>query len=149
MWTRLFALVRSIAVSCVFVSIWTWFMPRWMAAEKGVALQLGSGWPLLLMVAGGIIAVRCILDFGWRGRGTPAPFDAPRQFVVSGFYRWVRNPMYIGMAIVLVGEALLLPPITTEMLVMLGVLAILFSLLVIFYEEPHLQELFGADYEQY
>jgi len=147
--TRLFALARSIAVSTLFVSIWTWFLPRWMAAEKGVTLRPASGWPVLLIILGGVVMLRCILDFGWRGRGTPAPFDAPRQFVATGFYRRVRNPMYLGMAIVLVGEALLLPPVTIEMLVMLGILAIVVPLFVMFYEEPHLQELFGEDYARY
>lgn len=147
--TRLFAVIRSIAISILFVSIWTWFMPRWIAAEKGVTLKPGTGWPVVLIVLGGIIMLRCVLDFGWRGRGTPFPLDAPRQFVATGFYRWVRNPMYVGMAITLIGEALLLPPITKEMLVMLAILAVLVSLLVIFYEEPHLQELFGEDYELY
>ena len=146
---RLFAVVRSIVVAALFVSLWTWFVPRWIAASKGVALDLVPGWPISLMVVGGAICVGCFLAFGWRGRGTPFPLDPPREFVAVGFYRWVRNPMYLGMALVMIGEALLLPAITTEMLIVTAILAALVTLLVVFYEEPHLHEVFGAEYDHY
>src|SRR3989442_9350533 len=46
-------------------------------------------------------------DFALVGRGTPAPFDSPRQLVATGLYRWVRNPMYLSALSLLVGEAAL------------------------------------------
>ena len=49
-------------------------------------------------VVGFAVALRCIWDFGWTGRGTPAPFVPPQRLVVVGFYRYVRNPMYVGFA---------------------------------------------------
>ena len=49
--------------------------------------------PSILGVA---VALRCIWDFGWTGRRTPAPMAPPRKLVVVGFYRYVRNPMYVG-----------------------------------------------------
>ncbi|HWW60101.1 MAG TPA: hypothetical protein VN181_01925, partial [Thermoanaerobaculia bacterium] len=94
---RAFVIARSIVVSTVFVSIWTWFFPRWFAMSKHVALTPRIGiTPIALMIAGGAIMLRCIWEFAWRGRGTPAPFDPPRRLVVTGFYRFVRNPMYVG-----------------------------------------------------
>src|SRR5215213_6448350 len=48
-------------------------------------------------VAGALIYARCVWDFAHRGRGTPAPIDAPRVLVVQGLYRYVRNPMYLGV----------------------------------------------------
>lgn len=146
---RLFAVVRSLFVAALFVSLWTWFLPRWIAAGKNVPLELHLGWPLVLIVIGGLIDLRCFLDFAWQGLGTPAPFDPPRRFVAVGFYRWVRNPMYLGFALVLIGEALLLPSITTEMLIMLAILAVTVWAFVVFYEEPHLHELFGEEYDRY
>jgi protein-S-isoprenylcysteine O-methyltransferase Ste14 len=149
MWKRLFAIVRTLIVGAIFVSLWTWFFPRWFAAGKGIPFELERGWPLVLMIAGGIVVVRCMLDFAWTGLGTPAPFDPPRRFVAVGFYRWVRNPMYLGMALVLIGEALLARGIRTEMFVMIVVLWGAVSLLVILYEEPNLKRLFGDEYEEY
>jgi protein-S-isoprenylcysteine O-methyltransferase Ste14 len=146
---RLFAVIRSIVVAALFVSLWTWFVPRWIAAAKGVPLHVVTGWPIALLATGGVICIGCFLAFGWRGRGTPFPLDPPREFVAVGFYRWVRNPMYLGMALVMIGEALLLPAITIELLIVTAILAALVTLLVIFYEEPHLHEVFGAEYDQY
>jgi protein-S-isoprenylcysteine O-methyltransferase Ste14 len=139
--------VRAAVVSALFVSLWTWFIPRWLAGG-----DLHPRWgivPVVLMVIGGAIMLRCIWDFARTGRGTPAPFDPPRRLVVAGLYRYVRNPMYLGMAIFLVGEALLLPEITREiLLVLLAAWAAVFAF-IFFYEEPTLRGLFGEDYTTY
>ena len=75
----------------------------------GPRLELGpakySGLVPLLIGLGMIL--RCFADFVRRGRGTPAPYDPPRELVVSGLYRYVRNPQYVGVVLVVVGEALL------------------------------------------
>ncbi|HEY3054138.1 MAG TPA: isoprenylcysteine carboxylmethyltransferase family protein [Thermoanaerobaculia bacterium] len=144
---QIFALARSIIVSIIFVSIWTWFIPRWIAGGK---LNPQLNWPaIVLMSIGGVIVLRCVFDFAWRGLGTPAPFDPPRRLVVTGLYRWVRNPMYVGMGIFLVGEALLLPSIRGEMLIMVAILWVVVTLFIIVYEEPTLRRTFGDDYERY
>ena len=57
-------------------------------------------------VAGGALALWCILTFALVGQGTPAPFDPPRKLVDQGPYGCVRNPMYIGAALALCGAAL-------------------------------------------
>lgn len=147
---RAFALVRAIVVAAIFVSIWTWFFPRWFAMGKGVALvPRWSVAAVVLMVIGGTIMVKCVWDFAWSGRGTPMPLDPPRRLVVNGFYRFVRNPMYVGMGVFLIGEALLLPAITREMLIMTLVLWIAVQILILAYEEPTLRRSFGEDYERY
>lgn len=144
---RLFALLRSLIFGSLFVSIWIWFVPRLIAGgplqpEPGVA-------SILLMVVGGSVMVWCVFDFGWRGLGTPAPFDPPRRLVVSGLYRWVRNPMYIGMGTFMVGEAMLLPSIMRAMLILITILWAVVTLFIVLYEEPTLRRLFGAEYENY
>ncbi len=147
MGTRLFALARAAVVAAVFVSLWTWFFPRWFAGG-----DLHPRWapiPLVLMAIGALIMLKCVWDFAWTGRGTPAPFDPPRRLVVTGLYRWVRNPMYVGMGIFLVGEALLLPQITRQMLIMVVVLWAIVTVFILVYEEPTLRRLFGSDYEEY
>ena len=148
--TRLFAIVRSLIVSTVFVSIWTWFMPRWLASSRGVTLV--PDWnpaAVVLMTIGGLIMLRCVWDFAWTGRGTPAPFDPPRRLVVTGLYRYVRNPMYVGVGIFLIGEALVLPAVRTQMLLMVVTLWFVVTAFVMLYEEPTLRGKFGEDYADY
>jgi protein-S-isoprenylcysteine O-methyltransferase Ste14 len=147
---RLLALSRALAIGAVFVSLWTWFVPRWIALGKGVSLepQLSPA-ALVLLVVGGAIMIKCVWDFGWTGEGTPAPFDPPRKLVVRGLYRWVRNPMYIGMGLVMIALILMLPPIRRELITLVLALWVAVSLFVVFYEEPALRGLFGERYVEY
>ncbi|MGZ5442737.1 MAG: methyltransferase family protein [Thermoanaerobaculia bacterium] len=147
MGTRLFAIARAVVVATIFILLWAWFIPRWLAG--GDLQPRWSVLPIALMAIGGAIMLRCVWDFAWTGRGTPAPFDPPRRLVVAGLYRRVRNPMYLGMFVFLVGEALLLPDITREMLIVLAGAAVLAHGFVFLYEEPKLRELFGDDYVEY
>lgn len=144
---RLFALLRSAFFATLFVSLWTWFVPRWMAG--GPLRPVWSLPAIALMIIGGAIMLRCVWEFAWTGRGTPMPLDPPRRLVVRGLYRWVRNPMYVGMATFLIGEALLLPDVRREMLILLAVLAVVVHAFVYFYEEPSLRRRFGDDYVAY
>ncbi|HEV3485096.1 MAG TPA: isoprenylcysteine carboxylmethyltransferase family protein [Vicinamibacterales bacterium] len=148
--SRLFALARSAVVASLFVSIWTWFFPRWFAASKNVRLQIEwAPLPIALVVLGAAIMLKCVWDFAWTGRGTPAPFDPPRRLVVTGLYRFVRNPMYVGMGLFLCGEALLLPAIAREMFLMIGICWLAVTIFIMVYEEPTLRRLFGEDYIEY
>ncbi|MBV8516386.1 MAG: isoprenylcysteine carboxylmethyltransferase family protein [Acidobacteria bacterium] len=147
--TRAFALLRSFVMAAVFVSMWTWFFPRWIAAGKGVALAPRIGWPLIPMALGLGVMLLCTWEFGWTGHGTPAPFDPPRRFVARGCYRFVRNPMYAGMLLCLLGEAFLLPPIRNELFWLAAIFAGAVTLLVLLYEEPKLQRSFGDEYAAY
>jgi len=144
---RLFAVFRTLIVSALFVSIWTWFLPRWIVGTGAFADPRPLGW--IVIGLGGVIAFGCALEFALRGLGTPAPFDPPRRLVISGFYRWVRNPMYVGMGIVLIGQAITFPMLTTTMLVMAVILWGAVTLFIIGYEEPTLREKFGDDYIEY
>lgn len=89
----------------------------------------------------------CAWDFAVTGRGTPAPIDPPKELVVRGLYRWMRNPMYVGVLSVVLGEALLF-----EAPMLVGLVAVAFAVfhsVVILYEEPVLREKFGEAYERY
>jgi len=102
---------------------------------------------LFLIVAGAGLLAACIWEFASRGRGTLSPVDPPKELVVQGLYRYVRNPMYLSVSTMLLGEALL-----ARSIALLGYWAIFFAaanLFVIVYEEPILRRQFGDSYERY
>ena len=141
--TRVFALIRTLIVAPLFVWLWTWLLPRWVLGPLRVVHR--EAW--IVVAIGAFIAGWCAFEFAWRGHGTPAPMDPPRRLVVSGLYRYVRNPMYVGFGILLIGEAWLIGRIEIiyEMLIALA----LVSTFVIVYEEPALRAKFGDDYLEY
>ena len=100
-----------------------------------------------LMVLGAWVYLRCAWDFAVVGRGTPAPLDPPRELVARGLYRYVRNPMYLGVLSVVVGEALFFESV--RLLQYAAVLAAGFHLFVVLYEEPALRRQFGESYGRY
>jgi len=86
-------------------------------------------------------------DFAFAGKGTPAPVDPPKILVSRRFYRIVRNPMYAGVELVLIGEAVFFMSLTLLAYALL--VWLLFHLFVVYYEEPHLRKEFGATYDEY
>jgi len=120
-----------------------------LASGAGPTLPLGPGrWVGILPLGLGLVVILwCFVDFVRHGHGTPAPYDPPRKLVVAGLYRSVRNPQYVGVILVAVGEVLL-----AEAVVLLGyaaLLAVAYHLFVRYYEEPTLSRLFGEAYLQY
>lgn len=110
-----------------------------------------SGWVFLLsltlLAAGGAMYAWCVWDFAVFGRGTPAPIDPPKKLVVRGLYRYTRNPMYVSVMTVIVGWAVLYQ---AEVLGLYAfALGLCFHLFIRSYEEPHLREVFGREYEEY
>jgi protein-S-isoprenylcysteine O-methyltransferase Ste14 len=57
-----------------------------------------------LWLIGTLIILRCFWDFTFKGRGTPVPLDPPKELVVTGFYRYVRNPIYVGVLLIFLGH---------------------------------------------
>lgn len=102
---------------------------------------------LALILVGAPILIRCIADFARFGRGTLAPVDPPKDLVIEGLYRCVRNPMYVGVLLVLLGESALFW--SRAMLTYTAVWFLIVNLFVILYEEPALQRRFGESYAQY
>ena len=114
------------------------------ARSVGAGLELIG---ILPVAVGAAVYFRCAWDFAWLGRGTPAPIDPPKTLMVTGLNRFVRNPMYVGVELVILGQALLfrrLSLLTYGLCLWLG-----FHLFVVLYEEPHLRKKFGAAYEEY
>ena len=144
---RAFALFRTLIVASVFVSFWMYFLPRWITGTHAFDGVRPVGW--IVVAIGAALTVPCFWEFAWRGLGTPAPFDPPRRLVISGPYRFVRNPMYLSFGVVLIGEAIVFPNITAVMLGLVIALWISVSVFVMVYEEPTLRKMFGSEYGAY
>lgn len=147
----LFILVRAVTYATLFVSFVLVFVPARVLALAGVmsppifgSLQLGG---MILSAAGAALAAWCVLTFVVVGHGTPAPFDPPRRLVVRGPYQFVRNPMYIGAGLALIGASLFYR--AWILLIYVVLLWIVTHTLVVFYEERVLGQMFGRDYAEY
>jgi protein-S-isoprenylcysteine O-methyltransferase Ste14 len=142
--------IASFLVGAAFFSLWFWLLPSWLGFRVDAAGAARWRWIAAVpSVLGFAIALRCVWDFGRTGQGTPAPIAPPTRLVVVGFYRYVRNPMYLGFLVGWVGLWVVfgradLAAIAVACLVALGVV-----LFVLLYEEPHLRKIFGAEYEEY
>jgi protein-S-isoprenylcysteine O-methyltransferase Ste14 len=121
-----------------------WLLTRWRSAGSPVWLQ-ALGW---IAVAGGAaVLLEAFGRFVAEGLGTPAPAAPTERLVVGGFYRYVRNPMYLAVASVILGEAALLGRwLLVGYAFVFG--AIVWSF-VHWYEEPLLRRQFGTQYERY
>jgi len=148
--SRAFVVVRGLLYSYGFVLLWAWLAISIRPLDARLAVTIPA-WlaPLgfLFAVAGALLAALCIGVFVTAGRGTPAPFDPPRVVVAVGPYRWVRNPMYLGAAAVLLGAGLM---VESPSVVLLAIAFLAMAhVLVILYEEPALSARFGDGYERY
>jgi len=146
----LFTAVRGLVYGTGFVALWGWIALGVRNYDRYLPVSLPdwTGNPgIILLSAGGILVLWCLITFVLRGKGTPAPFDPPRAFVVAGPYRYVRNPMYIGGWITLAGFGLYERSIS--ILLFSFPWLVLIHLFVLFVEEPGLEKRFGEEYHDY
>lgn len=113
------------------------------APASGAALALA----VALFAPGAAVALWCVWDFASFGRGTPAPIDPPKKLVTRGPYRVVRNPMYVGVLLVLLGWVALYQ--TLALGIYTAAVGIGFHVWTVLYEEPRLRRAFGAEYDDY
>ncbi len=120
-----------------------WLVGGFPQPERGWVTWVGA----LILLVGAAIYFRCAWEFAFRGLGTPAPIAPTKFLVTTALHRYVRNPMYIGVAMVIVGEAILFRrPHLVDYAALMLLTAHLF---VVFYEEPTLRRQFGESYEAY
>lgn len=150
MMSSLWLAIRSLVAAAALPGIIAGYVP-WRYFGLGAAqIDWRSPLQLLGLVLGasgaGLLGI-CIWEFAHRGRGTLAPVDPPKHLVVQGLYRYVRNPMYVSVTTILLGELLILR--TTAFLLYCAGWLVAVNLFVIGYEEPVLRHKFGASYERY
>jgi protein-S-isoprenylcysteine O-methyltransferase Ste14 len=140
----------SLLVGAAFLGLWFWLLPQWLGFR--VEMTGAARWRWLAAipsVLGFAVALRCVWDFGWTGRGTPAPIAPPQRLVVVGFYRYVRNPMYVGFAAGWIGLWVIFGHPDPRAIAAVAAVALGVHLFVVFYEEPTLRGKFGEPYEEY
>jgi protein-S-isoprenylcysteine O-methyltransferase Ste14 len=132
---------------CLAAGVIPWWISHWHVRpslwDTGLTRTLGV--PLIMAGVAGV--VDSFARFALQGRGTPAPIAPPHHLVVSGLYRYVRNPMYVSVLAAIVGQALVLADWH------LAAYAVLFWLachaFVLLYEEPTLRRTFGAQFDDF
>ncbi len=121
-----------------------WLLTGWESSDPPLVLKLAG----LVLIAGGLaMLLPAFARFVFEGIGTPAPVAPPEKLVVGGLYRHVRNPMYVAVTAIIIGQALLLgrPVLLLYALVFMAAVASF----VHFYEEPVLSARYGEQYDDY
>ena len=149
-WSSVWLALRSL--------LWTILLPgvvagyvQWRFFGLGrTPFDLTSPTQLLGLVCiglGVVLLAACIFEFAWSGRGTLSPADPPRHLVVRGLYRYVRNPMYLSVTMILLGEALVVHSVALTIYWAIWFAAA--NIFVLCYEEPALRRRFGSSYNEY
>lgn len=142
--------LRSVLYGSAFLTLWGWLALQTRRADPVLAIHLPAATHaagIVLMVLGAALCIWCVASFVVVGRGTPAPFDAPRAFVATGPYRRVRNPMYLGLFLLLAGFGAWNK--SPAMMLFTLPVAALAHAFVVLYEERTLERRFGARYLEY
>jgi protein-S-isoprenylcysteine O-methyltransferase Ste14 len=131
----------------VVAGLMPWLITGWRPLPPGDGPGALRWTGLLLIAAGLVVVVEAFARFAWEGLGTPAPVAPTRTLVVSGFYRFVRNPMYVAVTTLIFGQAVLF---ASWGVALYGVvIALAFHTFVLLYEEPTLREAYGEEYAAY
>lgn len=140
----------SLVVGVGFFALWFWLLPTWLGFQVEAAGAERWRWfAVIPSVLGFSVALRCVWDFGYVGRGTPAPIVPPHRLVVVGFYRYVRNPMYVGFAMGWISLWIVFGHAHLAAILIVAAVALGVHLFVVFYEEPTLHGKFDGAYDEY
>jgi len=139
-----FALAPGVVAGVIPWWLTGWHAGRVDAAWAWIPLRAAGG---ALVLAGVVVLVPAFVRFVTEGAGTPAPIAPTDELVVGGLYRYVRNPMYLAVVAVIVGQALLLA--RPGLLLYAVVVGAAMAAFVHGYEEPTLRSRYGAQYDAY
>ena len=125
-------------------------VPYWILRGE---LSVSRSWQfthyagIVIFLIGLIIMLHCIINFAVKGRGTLSPADPTKRLVISGLYKYSRNPMYVGVMLILVGESMYFRSQSLWMYSFFIFIA--FNLFIAGFEEPRLRRDFGEEYQAY
>ena len=123
--------ITGISINNIFDGIWQ--LHHYIGS---IAFLIGFG-----------IMLWCIISFAVKGRGTLSPVDPTKRLVMAGLYKFSRNPMYVGVILILIGEAIFFQSV--ELWIYSLFVFIAFNIFVILVEEPRLRKDFGDEYKRY
>jgi protein-S-isoprenylcysteine O-methyltransferase Ste14 len=124
-----------------------WSITGWQLRPPFFGLELTRGIGAIMILAGVPGIVDSFARFALQGLGTPAPIAPPRILVVTGLYGYVRNPIYVALVAIILGQAVLMGD--WRLIVYGALLWLIFHVAVVAYEEPTLEETFGREYEAF
>ena len=136
-----------VVAPCVLAGLIPWSMTRGEFLPPFFGLEVTRVIGVILILAGVPGLVDSFARFALQGLGTPAPIAPTRNLVVTGLYRYVRNPIYVAVVAIVLGQAVLLGD--WRLIVWGALLWLGFHLFVVAYEEPTLEQTFGGEYEAF
>jgi protein-S-isoprenylcysteine O-methyltransferase Ste14 len=139
-----FLLARAFAAFVALPGVVAFAVPLLGLRPRDRSFELSG---IVLAVLGGAILLACVGEFYVSGRGTLAPWSPPRHLVISGLCRYSRNPMYVGIVLLLIGWAIGFR--SRALGVYSGIVLLAFHLRILLYEEPWLARTFGQAWHAY
>ena len=139
--------VFFVVAPCVLAGLIPWSITHWELGPAFFGIEGTRLVGVLLILVGLPGLVDSFARFALQGLGTPAPVAPTKNLVVTGLFRHVRNPIYVAVVAIILGQAMLFGD--WRLVVYGGLLWLGFHLFVVAYEEPTLEETFGREYEAY
>jgi len=143
--------IRSVAMIVLFPGTVAVYIPHRILEPTSipnlVSWTLSHYAAVMVLTCGVAILLKCVRDFTYIGSGTLAPFDETHKLVVAGLYRYVRNPMYVGVMLILLGESWFFWSI--RLLEYTGICFVVANILVVGFEEVRLRHKYGDEYRRY
>lgn len=139
--------VFFVVAPCTLAGLVPWWITAWQLQPPFLGLELTRGVGAIVIVAGVLALVDAFARFALQGLGNPAPIAPPRNLVVSGLYRHVRNPIFVAVVAIILGQALLMGD--WRLVVYGAILWLAFHVQVVVYEEPTLEQTFGSEYQAF
>src|SRR5262245_1109291 len=124
-----------------------WAMTDWQLQPPFLGLEPTRYLGAIMILLGVPVLIDAFARFALQGLGTPAPIAPPRNLVVTGLFRYVRNPIFVALVAIILGEGVLMGD--WRLIVYGALLWLAFHVQVVAYEEPTLAQTFGSEYEAF
>jgi len=139
--------VFFVIAPCTLAGLVPWSITGWQLRPPFLGLELTRGFGVFMILAGVPGLIDAFARFALQGLGTPAPIAPPQNLVVTGLYRYVRNPIYVALVAIILGQAVLMAD--GRLIVYGALLWLFFHVWVVAIEEPTLEQGFGSEYESF